>query len=183
MKIIGKLGTGMAYSGVAIFILGFLLPSSYLIYFLLAGGILGGTGFYIMFSLDKRDDNKALAEYNQRKQKLISTGTLIEVPSDQCEVKSSTYVREKPVDFKSLDTEVDNAVFGANHTSMDNKDQNVIKFSTEINGEGITFISPIVYKQSDTLEFLLASRPTTNLYFNPNDINEFYWDLEFLREN
>jgi hypothetical protein len=183
MKIIGKLGTGMAYSGVFIFILGFLVPSNYLVYFLVTGAIVGGLGIYIIFSLDKKDDNKALKEYNEWKQKLISTGTLIEVPSEQCEVKSSTYVREKDVDFDSYGTEIHNSITGGDHSILDNKDQNVIMYSTTVGGEGITFYSPIILKEKNTLEFLLSSNPTTKLYVDQFNKSNFYWDLEFLREN
>ena len=183
MKIIGKLGTGMAYTGAFLFFLAFLVSSNYLVYFFVSGGLLGGIGLYILFSLDKKDDDKALKEYNEWKQKLILTGTLIEVPSDQCEVKSSTYVREKQVDSHSYETQLYNAVIEGDHNILDNKDQNVVTYSTTIEGERIIFYSPVILKEKHTLEFILSSKPMTKLYVDPLNKSNFYWDLEFLREH
>lgn len=182
MKIIGTIGQAFFFVGLGIFLLG-LFVANYNWYFLIPGGLLGGIGAYIIWFLDKKEVDSTIKEYEEWRDKLISTGIMIEVPTNQCEVKSNSYIRDKGVDFNSLDTDVNDAVFGKNYTVLDGKDQNVVLYSTVVNGEEITFISPIIYKESNTLEFLLASRPSTKLFVDRLNKSNFYWDLEFLREN
>ncbi|HUM50292.1 MAG TPA: hypothetical protein PK431_00705 [Chitinophagales bacterium] len=48
------------------------------------------------------------------------------------------------------------------------------------NSEMITYSSPIIYKNKETLEFLLLNKKNTNIYIDETNFYNFYFDIEFL---
>ena len=49
------------------------------------------------------------------------------------------------------------------------------------NGKMITYSSPIIYKNKETLKFLLLNQKNTNIYIDETDFYNFYFDIAFLQ--
>jgi hypothetical protein len=45
----------------------------------------------------------------------------------------------------------------------------------------ITYSSPIIYKNKETLKFLLLNQKNTNIYIDETDFYNFYFDIAFLQ--
>jgi len=58
----------------------------------------------------------------------------------------------------------------------------VLVYKTEYAGKKMKFVSPNIRKDRATLEFLLGNKKQIDLYIDKNDVANFWFDLEFLKD-
>lgn len=182
MKITGYIGTGLLGLGGLVFFLGFKV-ANYNLYFLVIGGIMAGTGFYLLKFLNKKEEDSAFAEFDEWRKNLKSTGTKIDVNFDECELKSNKYREEVDQGYSPTSKYMAlDALVGKDNTQYNNVDQSIIVFKTEHNGQPATFYSPLINKEKMTLEFLLADKKSTKIYVDRLNKDNYYFDIEFIWE-
>lgn len=167
--------------GTILFFLGFKV-ANYHLFFLIPGGLMVAIGFYLLKFLNKKEEGKAMYDFNQWRNGLKASGMVLEVDFDQCEIKSNQYREEvvkdhySPMDnYMALD-----ALVGHDNTQYNNVDQSIIVFEADLGGEKKTFYSPLVHKDRTTLEFLLLDQKSTKIYVDRANADNYYFDVEFL---
>ena len=93
MKVSKLFGKTLLIAGGFIFFMGFKVVN-YNLYFLIVGAVMSGLGLYIMYLIDEKEEHQTYSEFNTWKNDLILNGDVIDVPLDQCEIKSNNYREE-----------------------------------------------------------------------------------------
>lgn len=181
MKISKYLGTGLLFGGGIIFFLG-LKVANYHMYFLIIGGVMALAGFYFLQTINKKEENQMEFQFNQWRNKLKSSGIVLDADFDKCEIKSNKYREEVVKDgYSPTDKYMAMDVFvGRDNKEYNNVDQSVIVFETELSGEKRKFISPVINKEKTTLQFLLMDKKSTKIYIDRMNKDNYYFDLEFI---
>lgn len=106
----------------------------------------------IFFSFSKSVKKESL-NFDVWKNNLLKNCLIIEVDFEKCEIISNN-----------------------------EKESRILFIYIHKNDKMITYSSPIIYKNKETLEFLLLNQKYTYIYIDETDFYNFYFDLEFLQQ-
>lgn len=114
---------------------------------------------------------------------LKRTWTPTEINFDQCEILSREYYENKEYDSFPTQIELLDSLYPRpteEHKIKKEVSVVVCKVKNE-NGDEIVYKSEPVYVPAGSLRILLFSKGTTNVYLNPADKSQYYFDLDFLK--
>ncbi|UPT68251.1 MAG: hypothetical protein M0D57_06285 [Sphingobacteriales bacterium JAD_PAG50586_3] len=108
----------------------------------------------------------------------------IELPVDLTNViiESTSYTIDRPAEiWETGDTRLLDNLVGHNMVPKKDKiEQCHFKYSVTYNNTTLTFVSPIINKDRETLHIKLLIQKNTILYANRDNLKEHYLDLDFL---
>lgn len=112
-------------------------------------------------------------------QKFKQTSEVADISFDECEILRNDYVQE--VDRNTHRARAWDALIDETRNTVRQKvNQNVLVIETAINGQKHRFYSHTLNIDHDTLLFKLDMKKQTKLYYNMDNPDEYYLDLEFL---
>jgi len=168
---------------------GTLIPYSWVFY--LVGIAMWITGFVLFRSSKSIKENKAIIQLKALVDELKTNGEKIVVNLDQCEIKENNYSEEKER-FKSGDMlgfeprfEGDiqfwNGLYDSGYnTEIVDVNQSVLIYTHQHNGVEEKFISKVIPRTKQDLNFKFYLQKNTMLYVDKNNRKRYYFDLTFL---
>src|SRR6478735_1111532 len=153
---------------------------NYNTYFGILGVLFLGGGYFLYQRLTKKVEEKTESEYSTWKNKLKESGIKIEVDLNAVEIKASSYREENTSVYQNSKYAALDELSGEDRREYTQISQTVLTYTTEVIGKMRTFISPAIAKNEDSVVFLLANQKKTFLYVDPFDIENYFFDLEFL---
>lgn len=151
-----------------------------LLFWLLGIAMIAGGAFLIRYSYRNAED-EADVKRKSAMRKFTHTSEVADISFAECEILRNDYVHE--VDRNTHRARAwDALVDETRNTERQKVSQNVLVVHHIINGQKHRFYSHTLNMDHDTLLFKLDMKKQTKLYFNKNNPDEYYLDLEFLDE-
>lgn len=144
------------------------------------------SGFFLYLNSRKKKSNGQNMFSSLQTSALMQSGERVNVLFENCKVVSTQSIKANAehdgmavlLAGKALDT-FDRAMDDGPPVGS-TLHESVFIFEYEWKGSRRKFISPIIPKDSVTLEFLLAGQKSTTLYIDPDDPEKYHFDLLFL---
>ena len=175
------IGIGLLLIGSLILYFGFDDPDDS-ITFILMGAAPIGFGYFLIKRAIIEYEPETKVSYSQWQRALKTNGIPITVDFDQCELLNNQYREEVEKGYGTMsESAALNVLMGQEEPDYYDIDQSVLVFKTVINGKKLTFYSAPINKEKVSLQLLLGTQKTTILYVNPNDMDSYYFDLEFIK--
>jgi hypothetical protein len=137
-------------------------------------------GFWLIKKVVSRKDKEMEEEIVREKENFKQNVEKILVNFDNCKIKSNNYTeqieKDKNYRVKTLDALYDSSKI-IEYIEVNSA---IIEYETKINGKNVKFYSPTINKDEITLRFYLAKQKETYIYFDKENINNYYFDTEFL---
>lgn len=118
----------------------------------------------------------------KKRQKKASAGTLIKIKVDlnSCKIVDNKYFIEEDI-YSSNKISFLNSLYDSSKNIKTTEITHArIIFNYSHNGNNLTFVSPIIEKDKNTLLFLLEKQKYTYIYLDNNNFNNYNFDLDFL---
>lgn len=142
--------------------------------------MMAGGAYLTIPSLFKRrasEDNSFLKELEEFKKRADTR----RVDLDTCEVRHSSYFEER-----GTDDDLEYEVFSYYHPSYNSTptyekvNQVVLIWETTYQDVKRRFISPFLDKDETTVRFKMAAAKNTTLYVDPENVENYFFDISFL---
>lgn len=136
--------------------------------------IIGG----VILWLTNSEQDRIRRDRNRTKH-LIENGVKIEIPLNKCEVKTNQYFEEIEKEITSQGNLILHLVDEAIDIPKLSAEQSVIIYRTEIKGESVSFHSEALFYNGKDLEKFIQHNYKVDVYYNPNDISDYFFDMQF----
>lgn len=151
-----------------------------LLFWLVGIAMIAGGAFLVRYSYRIAED-RAHVNMKRAIQEFKNASEFTDISFSDCEILRNDYVHE--VDRNTHRARAwDALVDETRNTSRQKINQNVLVINHVINGQKHRFYSHTLNIDHDTLLLKLDMKKQTKLYFNSNNLDEYYLDLEFLNE-
>lgn len=182
---------GLAYTLIAIGFLVFLFFNKYTgtlipypFLFSLCGIAVLLTGVFLLRRSFTGAGTKLQQQMQAHIDHLKTNGTKIKVPLDDCELKEHHFTEERDR-YNDRNIQAFNAWGGDPMKNVENVRTNqvvlIYNYTYPDSGETERFISPVIYKDRQSLLFYLSRQKETYIYVDPEHGN-YYFDLDFLSQ-
>ena len=177
----GYTGLGLMAIGGLILYFGFNDPV-HSITFILLCAVPIGIGYYLLKTaiIEYEPDTEVSTKQWQRD--LKASGIALTVEFDKCKLITNQYREEVEKGYGAMSESVAmDSLMGLEEPDYHDIDQSVLVYEVTIKGQSMTFYSPPINKEKVSLQLLLGIQKTTTLYVDPNDVDNYYFDLDFIR--
>ncbi|SHN08922.1 hypothetical protein [Chitinophaga sp. CF418] len=110
---------------------------------------------------------------------LKMTGNRITVNAEDFTIFTSNYY-EEPVNTDSLEVRMLDGLTGHQTNHVQEREICYLSCAYLDNNTHIELLSPYIYKDRVTVNFLLEKHKQISIYVNPADCREYYFDIDFM---
>ncbi len=147
------------------------------------------TGWMLLKSSQSLKTHRDLLRVKKAIEEIKTRGEKIRVDFSDCEIKENNYTEEpenpeKLIDFATEDLEREiedlDALYGKQNQETIEVNQTVLIYNTNWRGKSVKFVSRVLPYDRTSLLFKLDAQKETMLYVDGTDVNNYYFDLDFL---